>query len=311
MYFDGLFFRADALAHGYTDGMLRRGRLSGELIAVRPGAYVSAEYYRTLDSEEQHLLLARAMGDDLVLSHVTAAIAWGLDVWGLPLARVHTTNGRPITAKRLRRRTMHGTSLRPDESTTHNGLTLTTPARTVIDIARTWGYVPAVCVGDSALRRRLVTAKSLVDALSTAKFRSGVPDATRAVEAMSDRSESVGESRSRLLLTEFPGVLVNQSVYDEQGAFLGRVDFLFPDCGVVGEFDGAAKYGESPADVRARLLAEKYREDRLRDAGWVVVRWGWADLADPDALLLRIRRALRRGAQLPVPCGTFRADLLS
>ena len=87
MDIDGLFFRAEALTLGFTDSSLRRARLSGELIAVRPGAYVTARYFHSLDSPQQHLLLARAMSDGTVLSHVSAAIAWGMDVWGLPLAR--------------------------------------------------------------------------------------------------------------------------------------------------------------------------------------------------------------------------------
>ncbi len=305
MGFDGLFFRADALALGYTDSKLRRARLSGDLIAIRPGAYVTSEYFRTLDSEQQHLLQARAASGDVVLSHVTAAIAWGMDVWGIPLARLHVTTGRPETTRSTRRRVVHGTALTPEECAAHDGLTLTSPARTVIDIARTAAHEKAVCVGDSALRHGLVTATTLYDALVAAKYRTGTPDAVRAVETMSGRSESVGESRSRLLLRELGHPVLNPSVFDADGTFLGRVDFLFAECGVIGEFDGTGKYGASAFDIRAKLLAEKYREDRLRDAGWIVVRWGWADLADPSGLLERVRRALARGARTPRPDGSF------
>ena len=312
MDIDGLFFRAEALTLGFTDSSLRRARLSGELIAVRPGAYVTARYFHSLDSPQQHLLLARAMSDGTVLSHVSAAIAWGMDVWGLPLARVHLTTGRPITTRTTRRRTVHGTRLAPADFTTHDGLTLTTPARTVVDIARTATHTQAVCTGDSALRRGLVTAKALSEAVAAAKYRTGTPGAVRAVEAMTNRSDSVGESRSRLILQDqnLPVPLLNQSVFDADGTFLGRVDFLFAELGVIGEFDGSGKYGESGAAVRKNLVAEKYREDRFRDAGWIVVRWGWADLADPSALQDRVRRALARGARAPQPDGFFRGDPL-
>ncbi len=67
---------------------------------------------------------------------------------------------------------------------------------------------------------------------------------------------------------------------------------------MLGEFDGRVKYGrllrprQDPGDV---VFAEKRREDEMRDAGWGVVRWVWADLADPDRLGARVRRALQRG----------------
>ena len=313
MDFDGLFSRADALAAGVTDGQLRRARLRGELVAVRPGAYVTAEHLGTLDSEQQHLLLARSMSGErtLLLSHQSAAIAWGMDVWGLPLARVHVTSGRSIAAKTSRRRIVHGTAVESVECTSHQGLSLTTPARTVIDIARSTDFEHAVCVGDSALRRGLVTIRELEEAVALATYRSGVRNAAEAVGAMTDRSESVGETRSRLILVAAGlSPLLNQSVFDTVGRFLGRVDFLFAGPCVCCEFDGQGKYGQRPTEVRKNVLAEKQREDRIREVGWSFARWGWSDLADPEELVNRVRRALARASRLPEPEGTFRADLL-
>jgi hypothetical protein len=43
------------------------------------------------------------------------------------------------------------------------------------------------------------------------------------------------------------------------------------------------------------LFAEKKREERLRELGWQVVRWVWADLYRPDELLQRLRAAFERG----------------
>lgn len=54
---------------------------------------------------------------------------------------------------------------------------------------------------------------------------------------------------------------------DAEG-FIGRTDFFWPELGVIGEFDGDAKYldenllgGQSTQEA---VLAEKKREDRLR-----------------------------------------------
>lgn len=50
--------------------------------------------------------------------------------------------------------------------------------------------------------------------------------------------------------------------------------------------------GQTAGDV---VYAEKLREDALRDLGWQVVRWGWADLRDPAELRRRLERAFQRG----------------
>ena len=46
--------------------------------------------------------------------------------------------------------------------------------------------------------------------------------------------------------------------------------------------------GKTPGDV---LFEEKEREDRLRALGWQVVRWVWADLFRPAALVRRLNAA--------------------
>ncbi len=74
---------------------------------------------------------------------------------------------------------------------------------------------------------------------------------------------------------------------------IGRVDFLVGDRVVV-EFDGMVKY--DGADGRDALAAEKQREDRLRAAGYEVVRLTWADLKDPERVARLIRQATARAA---------------
>jgi hypothetical protein len=76
-------------------------------------------------------------------------------------------------------------------------------------------------------------------------------------------------------------------IWDETGRLIGRVDFLLPGDLIV-EFDGAVKYGDSGDAV----LAEKWREDRLRERGYRVVRVGWADLDRPALTAGRLRRAM-------------------
>ena len=89
-------------------------------------------------------------------------------------------------------------------------------------------------------------------------------------------------------------------VHDAAGALVGRCDFVWEEQRTLGEFDGRVKYGrllrpgQRPEDV---LWAEKQREDALRDLGWQVVRWTWADLDRGVLLADRLHRAFRRAAR--------------
>ncbi|MDI9894928.1 type IV toxin-antitoxin system AbiEi family antitoxin domain-containing protein [Rhodococcus sp. IEGM 1381] len=322
----GLFSRADAHRAGFTDNDLRRARTQGSIVAIRPGWYLRDHVLRTLDGPQQHAILAQATYldsvDGAVLSHVSAAVIHGFDVWNVPLDRVHMTIGAGYPSKRTRRRELHGTTLEDNEwvhltsgarQTFQPGsLPVTNPARTIVDIARSVPLEQAVCTGDYALRHARVTHVELAQSIMSAKHRTGIGRARRAVEMMSDRSDSVGETRARLIFEAVTPVLCNQSVYDDNGDFLARVDHVFPDLGeVIGEFDGVYKYGAEP---RRAVLAEKERHNRLLEQGRTVFRYGWGDLANPSVLIERLsaahRRALRQGppsgwfTELPLPKST-------
>lgn len=304
-----LFSRADAHRAGFTDNDLRRARTQGSLLAIRPGWFLREPVYRALDAAQQHAILAQATYLDsvegAVLSHVSAAVIHGFDMWNIPLDKVHLTIGAGHPSKRTRRRELHGSRVAEHEwmHTPAGMLPVTSPARTIVDLARSVPLAQAVCVGDSALRHGCVTHAQLAESVESARYRTGVGRARRAVELMSDRSESIGETRARLIFESVTPVLSNQSVYDANEHFLARVDHLFPELrAVVGEFDGVAKYGSEP---RNAIIAEKNRHDRLLEQGRTIFRYGWADLADPDALIERLFAAHRRALLQGPPAGRF------
>ena len=110
------------------------------------------------------------------------------------------------------------------------------------------------------------------------------------------RSESVGESRSRVAIT-LAGLpapeLQRQMPY---GGVTARTDFAWVRQRTVGEFDGKVKYGrllkpgQQPGDI---VYAEKLREDAIRAQDWEVVRWTWPDLDDFAPTAARIRQRFR------------------
>jgi hypothetical protein len=131
--------------------------------------------------------------------------------------------------------------------------------------------------------------------LDEERRRPGTRGARRAIGFADGLSESVGESRSRVAIAAagLPVPVLQWEVHAAAGGrFVGRVDFGWPELTVVGEFDGLIKYGralrpgQDPAEV---LVAEKLREDALRDEGLGVVRWIWADLTAFGPIARRLR----------------------
>lgn len=111
---------------------------------------------------------------------------------------------------------------------------------------------------------------------------------------MDGRRESVAESLAGVSFA-MHGILVEPQVrlYDPNGTFVARVDFLIPGTNVVVEVDGRLKYASGDPQV---LWDEKRREDAIRRLGYVVVRLTWADLMNPEVLIAKVRAALAMAA---------------
>lgn len=291
------WFRRQLLAAGWTDNDLRRQRRVGELVRVGRGAYVSAPGAPPR-FEVRHALLAAVRDErqaaDGVLSHVSAAVLHGLSTWGLRLERVHRTRDRRTGGRVGAGVHVHAAPLAPDEVVEVDGLLVTSPARTVIDIGRTAGFDAAVAVADSALHKHLVDPDELARAARRCAGWPGAPQARQVVAVADGDSDSVGESRSRLAIARagLPAPILQWKV--EGNGRVYEVDFGWPELCTVGEFDGLSKYGrllrpgQDPAEA---VVAEKLREDEIRDLDLRVVHWIWADLDGFDPVAERLCRA--------------------
>lgn len=299
---DDILLTRQLRARGYGKDELRRLERRGELTHLRRGAWARGASDDELTAEQQHRRLvtavAEALGPPAIVSHTSAAVLHGLPVWSSALTRVHLTRSRSTGAQRRTDLELHSATLPAAEVQVVDGLAVTSLARTVADLGRTLPFEQAVAAGDRAAALGLDFGH-LETVLEGMQRWPGVCQARRVANFLDGRSESVGESVSRVRIGEegLPSPIPQREIFDHNGVLIARVDFAWEEYRTIGEFDGKIKYGallkpgQNPADV---LILEKLREDALRDAGWQVVRWIWADLYRKAVLRDRLLRAFAR-----------------
>jgi very-short-patch-repair endonuclease len=288
-------------AAGLDDRVLTAAVRSGTLLRLRRGAYIRAAEWTSMKPWEQdkmrvqaHFLTTNAAG---TYSHVTAARLHECWVWKgghkvhvtLPFGTSRSNHGPDVMP--------HHLALAPPDvvllsARSGRPIRTTSLERTVLDCARSLEFPNAVIIGDHALRKGL-TIEGLYSALDSDPVKRGSARARRVLGALDSRSESAGESRTRLLLR---GLAIPQpepqfSIATESGTF--RADFAWKECKLILEFDGKYKYFDfRPTDEA--VFEERHREKRLMELGWKFIRIEWSDLERPYELQARVVSALGR-----------------
>jgi very-short-patch-repair endonuclease len=259
--------------------------VSGRLHRVHRGVY--AVGYRLLSVDGMRMAAVLACGEGAVLSHRSAAAAWGLR----PTARaaVEVTRagrnrvGPPgIELHRARR-------LAPDDVTELRAIPITTVARTLVDLA--------AVLNPHALERAVHQAEvlQLLDVTATRAAMQRTPnrkgtkhfDSLLSVPSPGPTKSALEDRFLKLIRTaSLPIPRLNAHV-----AARGRlieVDALWPAERVIVELDGAAVH----------RTAKAFHEDRRRDTalaaeGYLVIRLTWQRIIqEPDAVLEELRRIL-------------------
>lgn len=290
---------ADFERVGIDHKTILRGQAGGTIVRVRHGAYTASAEPEARCRHEQ--LIAGTwplLGEQTVLSHWSAAVLWGLPIWSEHLTRVsalHPGHGRKGHWLHAR------TGVLDDRTTHHVGpYAVTSLARTAVDVARVVPFEQGVSIIDAALARE-VEPGLLLEWVEYGRRCKGNARARRAVAFGDHRSESPGESVSRVIF-DASGLPAPVLQYPVPGTPY-ITDFGWPEDGLLGEFDGRIKYtgildpSKTGADV---IMREKHREDVLRGLGWIVVRWQWSDLAQPEALAQRVSTAFEQSHRLRV-----------
>jgi hypothetical protein len=297
----------------FDDSAVRRASLRGELVRLAPGRYLRAEHWNALDSSGRHVMQAIAAVEyartPVVVSHASAAAFWGLPRLGPWPGRVHAIGRDSGAATGGASLLRHAATLDDADVVERNGVLVTSPERTALDIALSAPLRQAVLALDAGLRSELFSADSLLESLAKRGEPRGAVKARKAIAAADARSASPGESLSRVVMHESRFELPElQHRFVSPTGEVAFVDFFWKAQGIVGEFDGALKYGAG--DVRGDLsaedvvIAEKHREDWLRALPEVkgFVRWTWTDAFEPGRLARLLQAAgvpLEPGVRAP------------
>jgi hypothetical protein len=236
------------------------------------------------------LAATRSAGSDSVASHQSAARIHGIDLLRSVQEGVVTLTrppsrrtGQPSSAGII----FQTAALPPDQVTKLWGALVTTPARTVVDLARTLPYVDGVVLADSALHLRLTTKPELLRVAGCCAQWPGLSEARRVIAFADGRAESPLESCARVTFDTAGLEPPELQVTIRGDGFVYRGDFYWARHRTIVEADGMAKY-EDPSRARDQI-----RRDRLlRDAGYKLVHFTWRELFDtPELVITRIRSA--------------------
>lgn len=281
-----LFCRADARRRGWPDATFSRAVQAGRPQRVRRDHFTDGP----IDQVVAAVAAARAYRGSVV-SHRSAALLHGLPLYDRPPERPELTV-EPRGTGRAREAHVHRARLAADDVTVLHGVPVTSPARTVVDLARSASHRDAVVAGDAALHEELATPLDVAAMADSCGGWPGIKRARRALRALDGRAESPLESVSRLAIVRLrlPKPELQAVIRTADGRVIGRTDFYWDDSGTAGEADGRSKY-----DSREVLGREKDRQEDLEDLALVMARWGWAVAHRPELLAAKLLNAFERG----------------
>lgn len=255
----GVLSLAELLQCGLSRSAVSSRVAAGHLHLLYRGVY--AVGHANVSTEGRFLAATRAT--DGVLSHFSAATLYGLVVWDHRHPEVTTTAKRAHRGIRIHR----SSTLEPLDITHHKGIPVTSPARTVVDLAGQLPYRPLRRTVREA-QRQLVTIPQLLETLDRLGPRRGTANLTRilATGHAPTRSELEDTVLELILNAGFQPPVVNQPL-----RINGRTivpDFRWPQQRLVIEADGAAWHDhrltrEDDADKQALLEAHGERVVRV------------------------------------------------
>ena len=259
----GLITLTQMLELGFQRRGIRDMLTGGRLILMRPGVYRLCG--SRLSWRCRALGAVLAAGGDAVLSHLSAGILWGL------VARDASTGTFEITRSRFCRPSgviVHRHRLQREEGTVHLGIPVTTPARTVLDLAESIEEPILGQLCDDALRRRLLTLRDLTQ-MYELHAGSGRRYLRTIRSALSDRGAGYGPGANRWEQEMdrmwdrmgLPPAVKQYAIRTEGGLYIP--DRAIVEHKVAVDWNGFEYHG-----LRSRFDRDSKRRSHLAASGW-------------------------------------------
>jgi hypothetical protein len=263
---------------------LARYVAAGDVVRIWHGVYALTEP----DLLRRLSALDALAGKPIVACLHTAATLHGFGTEDTGRVHVLDTGARMRPTAKLMVHQRVGAPLRRVD-----GRLVTAPAWTAVEVARTQWRPRALATLDGALRSETCDRAELTAAVEEQKGRRGIVKVRELLPLADSRAESIMESEARMVMID-GGLPLPELQYEiaDLGGRLWRVDFAWPDRGVVAEYDSIAWHSDPAA-----MLRDRVRTARLQELGWTVVPIVVDDVyRDRIAFVARLRTHLDRAA---------------
>jgi very-short-patch-repair endonuclease len=261
----------DAVAHRVRRGWLRR---------LHRGVYLVGPLEVPLSRPMAAVL---SVGRGALLSHDAAAVLWGLrQARNEPL---HVT----VIARDVRSEEIivhRVTHLHPDDATRNYGIPVTSPARTLLDLATTATPRDLARATEEAQVQRRVSTHSLNEQFSRYPTHRGTAALRQTIrtDPKLTRSEAERQLLELIRAARLPEPRVNVKVRGWE------VDFVWPNERVIVEVDGYAFHSS-----RGSFERDRRRDRELQAAGYRVLRFTWRELTEErEAVVAALAAGLLR-----------------
>jgi very-short-patch-repair endonuclease len=219
----------------------------GRLHRIHRGVY--AVGHRNLTREGHRMAAVLAYGPQAVLSHWSAAAHWGIGA-----ARVKYDVTTPHSKRSRKTIRAHTARLHPEDRTVQNGIPITTPARTILDLAATLTKDQITYLIEEADRKQLLDVNAVDRAIARRPRAAGLAR----LKAVLKSYRGAADTRSKLE-RKFRRLIHSSGLPEPRFNVVVAgitVDVFWPQWKLVVELDSES-YHDNP---------RAFENDRIRDA---------------------------------------------
>ncbi|MDQ2650925.1 MAG: DUF559 domain-containing protein [Actinomycetota bacterium] len=235
-----------------------------------------------------------AAGEGAAASHRTAAVLWGLDGFRAGVIEVAHPRGRwhrPTGVIVHQSSDLDRCTIRSVD-----GIPVTDPSRTILDLARRTSDARLFAAMESARRKKISSWEQLVSTLlrHARQGRPGIERTRRVITVHIDEGEVTDSMFEAMVLALFaehglPVPVLHHRIVRSDGSFVAEVDLAYPSRLIAIELDGEVHR------EREVFHRDRPRQNELELLGWLVLRFTWRQLVEqPELIVRQVREALAR-----------------